>query len=102
MLKRFCRVMRRPLGADRGNAKNFMGAFQSHSTPPGKPKLLDRAREILRSKYYSRRTEEVYLGCSCPTKKNPNVNHCHTVLALRFMSEHYPALDIVFPTGLAE
>ena len=46
--------------------------------------------------------EEVYLGCSCPTKKNPNVNHCHTVLALRFMSEHYPALDIVFPTGLAE
>ncbi len=27
-----------------------------------KPKLLDRARDILRANYYSRRTEEVYLG----------------------------------------
>ncbi len=41
--------------------------------------------------------EKVFLGCSCPTAKNPNVNHCHTVLALRFMREHYPKLDIVFP-----
>ena len=29
---------------------------------PGKPKLLERAREILGSKYYSKRTEEVYVG----------------------------------------
>lgn len=37
-----------------------------HSKPEfpavGKPKLLDRARDILRVNYYSRRTEEVYLG----------------------------------------
>src|SRR4051812_8710514 len=30
------------------------------------------------------RTTDVYLGCSCPTSKNPSVLHCHTVLALRF------------------
>lgn len=41
--------------------------------------------------------EDVYLGCSCPTQKNPDVNHCHTVLALRFMGEHYPKLKVVFP-----
>jgi hypothetical protein len=34
-----------------------------HDLPAaGKPKLLDRAREILRANYYSRRTEDVYLG----------------------------------------
>ena len=42
-------------------------------------------------------TENVYIGCSCPTAKNPNVQHCHTVLALRFMKEHYPALEVLFP-----
>jgi hypothetical protein len=41
--------------------------------------------------------EDVYLGCSCPTQKNPDVNRCHTVLALRFMREHYPRLKVVFP-----
>jgi hypothetical protein len=41
--------------------------------------------------------EDVYLGCSCPTVKNPDVGHCHTVLALGFMKQHYPALDVEFP-----
>ena len=41
--------------------------------------------------------EDVYLGCSCPTQKNPDVNRCHTVLALRFMREHYSKLEVVFP-----
>ncbi len=40
---------------------------------------------------------DVYIGCSCPTIKNPDVNHCHTVLALRFMKERYPKLQVVFP-----
>ena len=40
---------------------------------------------------------DVYLGCSCPTKKNPDVHHCHTVLALRFMKRRYPKLEVVFP-----
>ena len=42
-------------------------------------------------------TERVFLGCSCPTKKNPNVQRCHTVLALKFMKERFPTLDVQFP-----
>lgn len=42
-------------------------------------------------------TEDVYLGCSCPTAKNPDVNHCHTALALKFMDERYAALKVEFP-----
>lgn len=40
---------------------------------------------------------DVYLGCSCPTKKNPDVNRCHTVVALRFMKDRFPDLRVVFP-----
>jgi uncharacterized protein DUF488 len=43
------------------------------------------------------RREDVYLGCSCPTKKNPDVYHCHTVLALEFVRERYPDLKVIFP-----
>jgi hypothetical protein len=43
------------------------------------------------------RHHDVYLGCSCPTKKNPDVRHCHTVLALGFMREQYPDLEVVVP-----
>jgi hypothetical protein len=43
------------------------------------------------------RTEDVYLGCNCPTTKNPDVTRCHTYLALEFMHEHYPDLEIVMP-----
>lgn len=41
--------------------------------------------------------EDVFIGCSCPTRKNPDVRHCHTVLALHFMAERFPALDVVLP-----
>ncbi len=34
----------------------------SQEQPASKPKLLEQVRELLRAKYYSRRTEEVYLG----------------------------------------
>ena len=40
---------------------------------------------------------DVYLGCSCPTKKNPDVEHCHSTLALRFMKRRYPKLQVIFP-----
>jgi hypothetical protein len=40
------------------------------------------------------RQHEVHLGCSCPTKKNPDVRRCHTQLALSFMAEHYPDLRV--------
>lgn len=42
-------------------------------------------------------TGDLYLGCSCPTPKNPDVRRCHTVLALRFMQQRYPSLDVRFP-----
>jgi len=40
---------------------------------------------------------DVYLGCNCPTAKNPDVRHCHTYLALRFMKQKYPKLEVVLP-----
>lgn len=39
-----------------------MNSIPAENSPPHKPKLLDQARDLLRAKYYSRRTEEVYLG----------------------------------------
>jgi hypothetical protein len=41
----------------------------------------------------------VFLGCSCPTSKNPDVWHCHTVLALQFMKRKFPDLTVVLPPG---
>lgn len=41
--------------------------------------------------------QDVYLGCNCPTRKNPDVNRCHTVLALQFMKKKYPGLDVRMP-----
>jgi len=43
------------------------------------------------------RTEDVFIGCSCPTTTNPDVSHCHTVLALGFMKSQYPDLEVVLP-----
>ena len=42
-------------------------------------------------------TEDVFIGCSCPTHTNPRVDHCHTFLALEFMKSRYPALQVEFP-----
>jgi hypothetical protein len=41
----------------------------------------------------------VYLGCSCPTQRNPDVRQCHTYPALEFMGQSYPDLLVVFPPG---
>ncbi len=46
------------------------------------------------------RDEDVYIGCSCPTSKQPDVMRCHTVLALRFMRERYRTLDVRVPQAL--
>jgi hypothetical protein len=40
---------------------------------------------------------DVLLGCNCPTAKNPDVRRCHTTLALAFMKEKYPDLDVRLP-----
>lgn len=39
----------------------------------------------------------VYLGCNCPTARQPTVRRCHTWLALEFMRQRYPHLAIEFP-----
>jgi uncharacterized protein YeaO (DUF488 family) len=39
----------------------------------------------------------VFLGCNCPTKHQPDVGRCHTVLALGFMKERFPELEIALP-----
>ena len=43
------------------------------------------------------RAGDVWLGCSCPTAKNPDVRHCHTTLALELMRAGYPDLDVRMP-----
>lgn len=40
---------------------------------------------------------DVYIGCNCPTQKNPDISHCHTVMALEFMKKKYPKLRVVMP-----
>lgn len=40
---------------------------------------------------------DVYIGCNCPTKTNPDVGHCHTTAALRFMKTKYPRLRVRLP-----
>jgi hypothetical protein len=65
-------------------------------------------RELLASRFADRREEfdaladgalwaDVYIGCNCPTKANPDVGRCHTVLALNFMKQKYRKLKIVLP-----
>jgi len=41
--------------------------------------------------------EDVYIGCNYPTQANPDVSHCHTVLALTVMKKRYPKLKVQFP-----
>ncbi|HEX7671182.1 MAG TPA: hypothetical protein VF395_16425 [Polyangiaceae bacterium] len=43
------------------------------------------------------RHADLYLGCSCPSKANPDVRQCHTALALKFMKKKYPDLRVVSP-----
>jgi hypothetical protein len=45
------------------------------------------------------RSSDVYLGCNCPTKRQPDVSRCHSVLALRFMRQRYPDLHVQPPAG---
>jgi hypothetical protein len=43
------------------------------------------------------RRDNVYIGCNCPTARQPELRRCHTVLALEFMRRHYPALVVHEP-----
>jgi len=43
------------------------------------------------------RSNDVYLGCNCPTQRQPDVRRCHTLLALAFLRDHYPDVVVRFP-----
>lgn len=43
------------------------------------------------------RREDVFIGCNCPTGKQPDVRRCHTFLALGFLAERYPDVKITWP-----
>jgi hypothetical protein len=43
------------------------------------------------------RESDVFIGCNCPTGNQPDVRHCHTVLALGFLTKHYPGLPVRWP-----
>jgi len=43
------------------------------------------------------RFHDVHLGCNCPSSKNPDVRRCHTIVALAYMKERYPDLDVRMP-----
>jgi hypothetical protein len=45
---------------------------------------------------------DVFLGCSCPTNKNPEPGHCHTYLGLQFMKAKYPGLDVRTAPSMAD
>jgi hypothetical protein len=84
-------------------------ALLEDATDPNKQRAFAEAYEaLLRRRYVqdpapfeklaaAARTGPVFIGCSCPTKRQPDVQHCHTVLALRFMQERFPDLDVRFP-----
>ena len=40
--------------------------------------------------------QDVFLGCNCPTARQPDVRHCHTSLALEYLARKYPDLDVRF------
>lgn len=61
---------------------------RAQSTPEALDELARLARE-----------GDLWLGCSCPTARNPDVRRCHTVLALEFMSRRYPDLEVRWPPG---
>jgi uncharacterized protein YeaO (DUF488 family) len=43
--------------------------------------------------------EDVYIGCNCPTRKNPDPSRCHTILALRFMARKFRSIEVRHPIG---
>jgi len=40
---------------------------------------------------------DLFLGCNCPTAKQPDVRRCHTYLALGFLAQRYPELQVRWP-----
>ena len=60
-------------------------------------KRFESDREPFDELAHSAKDGDVFLGCSCPSRANPDVARCHTVLALRFMKRKYRSLRVVLP-----
>ncbi len=43
------------------------------------------------------REGDLWLGCNCPTARNPDVRRCHTFLALEFLAQRYPDVAVAWP-----
>lgn len=74
------------------SAKRFRAGYRKAvlARRAADPEAFDQLAQLARE-------ADVFLGCSCPTHKNPNVSHCHTWFALELMSEIYDDLDVRFP-----
>ena len=87
-------------------SKAMVDAVLGHADEPSAWRTFEKAYRALLAARFSEdrapfdaladlaRREDVYLGCSCPTAKNPDVRRCHTTLALAFMKVKYPGLDV--------
>jgi uncharacterized protein YeaO (DUF488 family) len=85
-----------------------VAAFLARPTEAEFEKFVRRYRTTLEARFRADRVPfdelasaaehgDVYLGCNCPTKTNPDVGHCHTTAALRFMKTKYPRLRVHLP-----
>lgn len=88
--------------------EEIVEAFLEDTSDTGWKRFRDAYDHLLEARYHESPAEfqklaelatsqDVYLGCNCPTHKNPRVEHCHTWLALKFMKKKFPHLDVVFP-----
>jgi hypothetical protein len=94
----------RVLSPDAGSVVEFLAA----PTDAGFRRFSIEYRKLLARRFREQRAPfdelaaaatdaDVYIGCNCPTKTNPDVRHCHTYLALQFMKKKYPKLRVVMP-----
>lgn len=88
--------------------EEMVESFLKDTGPSGWKKFHSAYLDLLKARFHDSPEEfqklaslaadqDVYLGCNCPTEKNPNVHHCHTWIALEFMKKKFPSLNVVFP-----
>jgi hypothetical protein len=89
-------------------AREIVEAYLSNPTDAGWKEFCLEYLAMLEERFRTDRTSfdelaamatenNVYLGCNCPTKKNPIVGRCHTYLALEFMQSKFPKLKVSVP-----
>ena len=81
------RRRKHPLRATEAAVKRYLAS-------PG-----EKAWRELRQAYLAElaRKQDVFIGCSCPTKANPRLDRCHTWLALEFMKRKHAKRHVSFP-----